>query len=372
MIYLDNAATTRPDPVAVKSAEKFLSEAFFNPSALYGGGVAVHSELTRARSTVLGCIADKNRFDLIFTSCGTEADNQALFSRRRGNIVTTAGEHAAIYQTCMELKNRGTEVRFAPLLPDGRADVSALLQLVDENTSLVSVMHVNNETGAVNDVLSIAKQVKWKNARCLFHSDGVQAFGKLLVRLTSDIDLYSVSAHKIGGLKGVGALIKKKGLTIPPLIYGGGQEGALRSGTENAFGIMCFAAAAERRCSALQESAKRVEALRERLWSRLDGERFMRISPKDGTPYILTVAAKNLRGEILQRLIEERGVLVGTGSACSSKRPFSRVIQACGVDRQFLNGVLRISFSPDTTEDDAEKAAAAINEAVGDLTERTK
>lgn len=115
-----------------------------------------------------------------------------------------------------------------------------------------------------------------------------------------------------------------------------------------------------------------VEALRERLWSRLDGERFMRISPKDGTPYILTVAVKNLRGEILQRLIEERGVLVGTGSACSSRRPFSRVIQACGVDRQFLNGVLRISFSPDTTEDDAEKAAAAINEAVGDLTERTK
>lgn len=372
MIYLDNAATTKPDPVAVKAAEKFLSEAFFNPSALYGGGVAVHSELTRARNTVLGCIADKNRFDLIFTSCGTEADNQALFSRRHGNIVTTAGEHAAIYQTCMELKNRGTEVRFAPLLPDGRVDVSALMQLVDEKTSLVSVMHVNNETGAVNDILSIAKQVKWKNARCLFHSDGVQAFGKLPVRLTSDIDLYSVSAHKIGGLKGVGALIKKKGLTIPPLIYGGGQESALRSGTENTFGIMCFAAAAERRFSILQESAKQVGTLRETLWSRLESDRLLRISPKDGTPYILTVAVKNLRGEILQRLIEERGVLVGTGSACSSKHPYSRVIQACGVDRQFLNGVLRISFSPDTTAEETEKAAVAINDAVRDLTERTK
>jgi len=373
MIYLDNAATTRPDADAVKSAEEFLSEKFFNPSALYGGGVAAHGEINRARERLTGYLADPSRYDLIFTSGGTEADNFALFSRAcRGNVVTTAGEHAAIYQSCMELKNRSTEVRFAPLLPDGRVDENALLSLVDEKTTLVSVVHVNNETGAINDIAKLARQVKWKNARCLFHSDGVQAFGKLSFRLCTEIDLYSVSAHKIGGLKGTGALFKRKGLALSPLLYGGGQENGLRSGTENTFGIMCFAWAAEHKFRTLKEDGERLLSVREKLWSELDHERFIRISPEDGTPYILTVAAKNLRGEILQRLIEARGVIVGTGSACSSKHPYSRVIQACGVDRAYLNGVLRMSFSPSTTAEEAVQAARAVNEAARELSERTR
>lgn len=163
--------------------------------------------------------------------------------RQRGD---DGGEHAAVFQSFSELKQRNIEPRFAPLLSDGRVDTEALLSLVDDKTTLVSVVHVNNETGAVNDIISLAKAVKSKNPRCLFLSDGVQAFGKLPFRLTPDIDFYAISAHKIGGAKGTGALIRRKGVPLSPYIFGGGQEGGLRSGTENVFGILCFEAAAKR------------------------------------------------------------------------------------------------------------------------------
>ena len=372
MIYLDNAATTRPDADAVQAALPYLNEQFFNPSALYSGGVAVQGELRRARESLLSNIADPAKFELVFTSCGSEADDHAIFtSARRGNAVTTAGEHAAVFQSFTELKNRNVEPRFAPLLQDGSVDADALLRLVDEKTTLVSVVHVNNETGAVNDIAAIAKAVKQKNPRTIFHSDGVQAFGKLPFRLTSDIDLYSVSAHKIGGAKGTGALIKRKSLSLSPYIFGGGQEGGLRSGTENVFGIMCFAAAAKKKFASLDSDFARLKGYREKLFFLLDADIFTRISPEDGTPYILTVAAKNLRGEILQRLLSERGVLVGTGSACSSKHPVSRVITACGVGKEYVQGVLRFSFSPATTEEDILAAAEAANEAAHELIART-
>ncbi len=369
VIYLDNAATTQPNGEALRRAAAEAEELFYNPSALYGGGLAAREQIRLARESLLGRIADA-RFELIFTSCGTEADNHAIFcGGRRGNVVTTAGEHAAVYAACTELKNRGVEPRFAPVGRDGRADAERLLALVDDKTSLVSVVHVNNETGAVNDVAALAKRVKEKNPRCLFHSDGVQAFGKLPFRLTEEIDLYSVSAHKIGGLKGTGALIKRKSLSLPPFVYGGGQEGGLRSGTENFLGILAFSHAAEEKFRGLEADAARLSDFREALFHRL-GDRFVRISPQDGSPYLLTVAARGLRGEILQRMLEERGVIVGTGSACSSKKPYSRVIEACGYGKDVLGGVIRISFSPSTTEEEIGRAADALNDAARELGER--
>ncbi len=371
MIYLDNAATTCPDGEAFSRAQEFARREYFNPSALYGGGLSVRNALNGARESILKSIANPSAFELLFTSCGTEADDHAVFScAKRGNAVTTAGEHAAVFSAFTELKNRGVEPRFAPVNGDGSVDGAALLSLVDEKTSLVSVVHVNNETGAVNDIFALARAVKEKNPRCLFHSDGVQAFGKLPFRLTKDVDLYSVSAHKIGGLKGTGGLFKRKGLSLRPLLFGGGQEGNLRSGTENVLGILDFAYAAERKFSALEEDLRRLAEYRERLWSLLDGELFVRISPSGGSPYILTVAAKGLRGEILQRLCEEKGVIVGTGSACSSKKPYSRVIEACGYGKEILGGVLRLSFSPQTTEEEIGTAAAALNCAARELKAR--
>ncbi len=371
MIYLDNAATTRPDPEAFDRAQAYCSDHFYNPSARYGGGFAVASAVGEARENLLAKIADPGKFELIFTSGGTESDNQAVFScARRGNAVTTAGEHAAVERPFSALKNRGVEPRFAPLNRDGSVNAEALLSLVDEKTSLVSVIHVNNETGAVNEIADLAKRVKRKNPRCVFHSDGVQAFGKIPFRLTSEIDLYSVSAHKIGGLKGTGALIKRKELTLSPYLYGGGQESGLRSGTENVFGLLDFAYAAEKKFAALERDAARIRLLREAFWASLDQKIFMRISPENGSPYILTASASGTRGEVLSRMLWDRGVVVGTGSACSSKHRFSRVIAACGYPENVLDGVLRISFSPQTTEQEAEKAAALMNEAAREFKEK--
>ena len=365
MIYLDNAATTRPSNGALARANTYLTDCYYNPSALYHGGVEAHRFLTQARSALLSRIADPAAFELIFTSCGTEADNQAVFGAgRRGNVVTTAGEHAAVYESCKELKNRGVEPRFAPLHADGSVDVEALLSLVDDKTSLVSVIHVSNETGAVNDIAEIARRVKQKNARTVFHSDGVQAFGKLPGRLTKDIDLYTISAHKIGALKGTGALIRRKAYTaLPAFVCGGGQENGLRSGTENVFGIACFHFAAEEKFASMKEDGVRLAEYKELLWSLLDHVQFTRLSPEGGSPYILTVSARGKRGETLQRMLWDRGVAVGTGSACNSKKPHSRVLEACGYAPDVLDGVLRVSFCPQTTEEDVRLAAEAMNEA---------
>ena len=373
MIYLDNAATTRPSKKAVEGAERALDALYFNPSALYAGGLEAHREIENARAEILSLIADSNNFDLTFTSCGTEADNQAIFgSVKRGNFVLSAGEHAAVYECAKELKNRGVDVRIAPLNRDGSVNAEALLSLVDAQTALVSVIHVNNETGAVNPVFSLADKVKQKNSRTLFMSDGVQAFGKIPVRLTKNIDFYTISAHKIGAPKGTGALIQKKGARLTPFIYGGGQEGNRRSGTENVFGILAFSLAAKEKCALLKADGERILSYRERLFEQLDHELFARISPQDGTPYILTVAAKNLRGETLLRMCSDRGLYLGTGSACSSKKPFSRVIEACGVEKDLLNGVLRFSFSPENTEGEIDEAAAIVNSAARELLRRVK
>ncbi len=367
MIYLDNAATTRPDPAALARATELYGQTYFNPSARYGGGFAAHSLMEHARQALLCSAADPALFDLVFTSCGTEADNTAVRMAKRGNAVTTAGEHAAVYESFVQLRARGVEPRFAPLREDGSVSPEALLAMVDDATSLVSVVHVNNETGAVNDVAALARAVKKKNPRCIFHSDGVQAFGKLAFRLPAEIDLYSVSAHKIGGLKGTGALFRRKTCSLQPMIYGGGQENGLRSGTENVLGILDFAFAAENTFSRRAEHEARLALLREKMWGVLAGGGFVRISPQGGSPYILTVSCRAARGEVLQRMLYDRGVAVGTGSACSSKKPVSRVLEAIGTyDRAALGGVLRVSFSGETTEEDALRAADLICEAANE------
>ncbi len=376
MIYLDNAATTKPSLTAFDRASAYVTEKFYNPSGMYNEGFALQSELKKARSVLLSKIADETFFELVFTSCGTESDNQAIFSfAKRGNAVTTAGEHSAVSAAFHELKNRGVaEPRFAPLEKDGRVNVKALLDLVDEKTSFVSVMHVNNEIGAINDVNAIAKLVKQKNPRVIFHCDGVQGYGKIPFKLGKEIDLYSISAHKIGGLKGVGALIKRKTLQLPPYLIGGGQEGGRRSGTENVFGIQHFQYAAEEKFATLKADFERLKGYRELLWSLLDKEVYTRLSSEMGTPYILSVAAVGLRGEILLHMANDKGLIIGTGSACSSnaKNRYSKVILACGYDEKTADGVLRISFSPLSTENEVDKAIVILNEIAHDLSKRMK
>ncbi|MDE7439242.1 MAG: cysteine desulfurase [Clostridia bacterium] len=367
MIYFDNAATTKPDEQSLKQAEKYLLKEFYNPSALYSEGHKINLELKQAALNVLSQIADINNFSVIFTSGGTEADNQAVFcGGKRGNVVTTLGEHSAIYSAVNELKQRGIEVRFANLNSDGSVNVKHLLSLIDAKTSLVSVIHVNNETGAINDILEIAKRVKAKNQYTLFHSDGVQAYGKISFRLSADVDMYSVGAHKIGGIKGCGALIKRKNLILKPYIFGGGQQQGLRSGTENIFGIKCFEYASIDRYAKLKENYEKVKEIKEIIVSKLDKNLFKVVSPLNGSPYILTVSAVGLRGETIMHEADDSGLIIGTGSACSSNanKRFSRVILACGFDEKVADGVLRLSFSPSNTENEAYEAAEILNKIV--------
>ncbi len=367
MIYFDNAATTRPNGECLKKAEKYLYNDYFNPSALYAEGYSVQLALREARKNIIENIADSERFDLLFTSCGTEADNTAIFGgAKRGNVVTTAGEHSAVYACMNELKQRGTEVRLAALNADGSVNADSLLSLVDEKTSLVSAIHVSNETGAVNDIARLAAAVKKKNKYTLFHSDGVQAYGKIPFRLTCDIDMYSLSAHKIGGIKGCGALIKRKNLIIKPYIFGGGQENGLRSGTENVFGIKVFEYAAEARYAHIADDFKKAEALRALLKSRLDKSLFTEISGENCSPYILTVGADGLRGETILHEANDNGLIIGTGSACASneKKRYSRTILACGVGERLADGILRLSLCADNTEKEVLTAAEILNRIV--------
>ncbi len=373
-IYLDNAATTQPNAVAFDKACVFAREQFYNPSALYKEGFGLVGELKKARSFLLSKIADEREFELVFTSCGTESDNQAIFSfARRGNAITSAGEHSAVAVCFDELKKRGVlETRYAPLLSDGRVDVDKLIDLVDEKTSFVSIMHVNNEMGAINDINAIAKRVKQKNPRVIFHSDGVQAYAKILYKLSKEVDLYSISAHKIGGLKGVGALVKRKSLVLPPYLYGGGQENGKRSGTENVFGIKQFEYAAEQKFASLTADYARLSGYREQLWSLLDKDVYTRLSGENGTPYILTVSAVGLRGEVLLHMANDKGLIVGTGSACSSnaKTRYNKVVLACGYDTKVADGTLRLSFSNETSEEEILQAAQILNEIGRDLKRR--
>ena len=367
MIYFDNAATSRPDKECLSAAAVYLDQKFYNPSALYAEGYNLHLELEEAKKNICANIADTDVFEAVITSCGTEADNHAIFcGGRRGNIVSTMGEHAAVFAAVTESGRRGVEARFAPLCEDGRVDEDKLMSLVDEKTSLVSVMHVNNETGAVNDVNAIARKVKAKNPHALFHSDGVQAYGKLPYFLSENIDMYSVSAHKIGGLKGTGALIKKKKLQLSPYIWGGGQEHGLRSGTENVFGIKMFELAAAKAYSRITENYKKVSAINARLRELLDERLFVCLSPESGSPYILTVAASGVRGETVLHMCDDEGLVIGTGSACSSNsaKRRSRVMSACGVVEDYIDGVLRLSFSHENTVEEAEAAARILSAAV--------
>ncbi len=374
MIYLDNAATTQPSENAFQKAQPFATQRFFNPSALYKEGYALQSELKKARSVLLSKVADENAFEWVCTSCGTESDNQAIFSfARRGNAVTSAGEHSAVSAAFAELKNRAiVQTRIAPLQKDGRVDVEKLLALVDDKTSFVSVMHVNNEIGAINDINAIARAVKAINPRVIFHSDGVQAYGKIPFKLGKEVDLYSVSAHKIGGLKGVGGLIKRKSLVLPPYIIGGGQEGGKRSGTENVFGIKQFEYAAEEKFATMKADYARLTAYRETLWQGLDKSLFIRLSDEAATPYILSVSAVGLRGEVLLHMLDDKGLIVGTGSACSSnaKTRYSKVVLACGYDEKTADGVLRLSFSSQTTAEEVTQAIAILNETASELKRR--
>ena len=367
IIYLDNAATEKVSENAVAAAVKYSRELYFNPSGGSTASLAVMKDINAARETVAGILGCAKN-EIIFTSGATEANNLVLrgaVKRNGARIIISEGEHASVYNTAKRLSDK-YDVCVIPLTEQGQVNGEKLIAAVTDNTALISVIHVNNETGAVNDVNALAKAVKARNKNCLFHSDGVQAFCKTAFTLSPDIDLYTVSAHKIGGLKGTGALFIKSGLTLNPIITGGGQENSIRAGTENVPGIMSFRAAAAERFSRLENDCQNAVKVNNIFINALRGIKDISFNG-GGSPYIMSVSFKGIKAETLAALLDEKGVITGLGSACSAAHSDNRVLTSMGVKKPFVAGSIRISLSNETTARQAETAAGIICETVESL-----
>lgn len=368
-IYLDNAATTRPLVSLRGVLENYLDSGWYNPSALYAPAVFDAKKMEAAREIVKKGFGQMEAF---FTSSGTEADAAVIFCGARKqksmHYITSEVEHAGVYQSMARLAEEGREVTF--IRPDRHGIVRPedVAREVRPDTALVSVMHVNNQTGAVNDIAAIARAVKAKNNKTLFHSDGVQAYLRVPGPDTADIDYYTISAHKIHGLKGVGAVLYKKGAPLQPLIPGGGQEKGLRSGTENTFGIAAFAHAAEFFMQRREEFTNSLAELKDIFLeeiAQLSGVEVL--SPPDGAPHIVCLSIEGVRGEVLLHALEAKKIYISTGSACTSKKGVGRVGQGLGLTRTEAEGVVRISFSPFNTPDEAAEAADQMAEIAEEL-----
>lgn len=349
-IYFDNAATTAMIPECIKIMGEFACNNFYNPSALYGEAIKVKKDLNDARAVIANALGANSQEEIIFTASGTEADNMAVFGglkSKKGKILVSKVEHSAVFNAVAHLKNKGYEVVELAVDKHGRIDIEEYAKAIDDSVVFASIVHVSNETGAINDIKTLCNMLK-KVAPCaVFHSDGVQAFGKIPLSVQSlGVDLYSVSAHKIGGPKGVGALYKRRGFNLKPLIFGGGQEFGLRSATENVAGIIAFAKATEL-ISVQRIDSRLKNALSEKLMCYDDI--IINTDIQNSAPHILNFAMQSVRGEVMLHSLENYGILVGTGSACSSNKGEARLTKALGLRGGFEQGVLRISFGCQNT-----------------------
>ena len=371
LCYFDYAATTpvRGEVIAAMTA---ALEQFGNPSSRYPYGAQAAKRVKEDRATVaqaLGCAPD----EVFFTSCGTEGDNWAIrkgveMNRRKGrHIVTTAVEHAAVLETCKDLEQQGYEVTY--LKPDktGHIAVDDLRAALRPDTALVSMMLVNNELGTVFPIAQCVQAVKDYDRGILFHCDAVQGFLKLPTVLTGlGTDLVTVSGHKLGAPKGVGALYVKKGVRLRPLLTGGGQEEGLRSGTEATAQIAGFAEAC-RQIMADRTRLERTQAIKDYALDRLKAEipKLEVISTGDA-PHICAVTLPGYKSEVVVRVLGDQGVCISSGSACHKGKP-SHVFAALGLPKPWLDGALRISFSPDSTRDEADRLVSALKGAADRL-----
>ena len=372
MIYFDNSATTPVLPEAAEAARRYMQEAYFNPSAAYAGAVQVEREVEQARSFIASRL-NAEPAELYFTSCGTESNNTALFgsmraARGQGRVIVSAVEHPSVYEAALELKERGYDVVFAGVDGTGKVRMDELESLLTPETKLVSIMHVNNESGAVNDIDAIYALVKKRCPEALMHVDGVQAFMK---EAPVKCDMYSFSGHKLHAPKGIGGLYIRRGVKVKPYLVGGGQESGFRSGTTNAPGIMALNAAVSdyaRNGALYRENMLQVK---KRLYANLTRIRDVRLNGpaiEEGAPHILNMSFMGVRGEVLLNALSERGLYVSTGSACAAhKRGKNRILNAMGITGDRQDGAIRFSFSRFNTVEEADAAARLIEEQVNIL-----
>lgn len=371
-IYLDNSATTRVCSAAVEKAVYMMTECYGNPSSLHSKGFAAEKEMTAAR-TLLAERLSADPGEIYFTSGGTESDNIAILGaahakKRAGNrIVTTAIEHPAVLNTMAQLEKEGFEVIYVEPEADGNIPAEKFAAVIDAKTILVSVMAVNNETGAVLPLKEIAGSIKRKKAPALFHTDAVQAFCKMPIspkRL--GLDLVSVSGHKVHAPKGVGALYVKNGVRILPHSFGGGQEKNLRPGTEGIPQICAFGAAVKA-MPGEREAEKTVLAVRNHLIDRLRAvPEVILNSPENAMPYIVNLSAGRVRAETMLHFLADRNIFVSSGSACGKAKP-SHVLTAMGLPKQRIETSLRVSLSAENTKEEMDLFVEALCEGLATL-----
>ncbi len=368
MLYFDNAATTK---ISKKSLDVYVSssECFYNPSSLYAQSGKVQQQIEDVRNYFLTKLKAKSGSTFIFTGSATESNNTVLnahITRKDKKYIFSAGEHSSIYETAKHYKEQGYNIVFIPLLSNGAIDTNKLYEEIDETVALVSIIYVSNETGAINDIKSITKQIKTKNANIIVHTDAVQAVGKVDINLKElNVDYLTISAHKINGPKGIGGLYIANPNKFKPFMLGGGQEKGLRAGTENLPQIEAFKVAMENvNCfNALQHKLA--------LLDNLKVNDYILVSTNNCVDNIISLCFKGVRGETILHMLESDGYLIGTGSACNSKAAHNRVLRGI-VPNDYIEGAIRISFGEEISIQDCANLGKALSNAVNTYRERIK
>lgn len=377
-IYLDNAATTRVYPSVCEKMVEVMSKNFGNPSSLHMKGFTAEQYVKEAKKTIASVLKVDVK-EIVFTSGGTESNNMAIIgaamaNKRRGNhLITTSIEHASVYNPFIWLEEQGFEVTYLPVDHRGVVSLDALEKALRDDTILVSVMAVNNEIGTIQPLDEIGAMIKKKNPQILFHVDAIQGFGKIEIYPTRwQIDLLSVSGHKLHGPKGVGFLYIKDKVKVRPLILGGGQQKDMRSGTENVPGIAGLGEAVRCVFENFSEKQKRLYELRDMFVSALEemegvkingfAHRVSDINLHQGpAPHVVSASFENIRAEVLLHALEERGIYVSSGSACSSNHPaISGTLQAIGTEKKYLDATIRFSLCYDTTEEELKECLEVL------------
>lgn len=382
--YLDNSATTRCTKSVAQVMTEVMCGAYGNPSSLHHKGVEAERYVREARETIAKTLKCTPK-EIFFTSGGTESDNLAIRgaayanARQGRHLITTSVEHPAVLNTMQYLEQQGYEVTYLPVDEYGRVRLSDIEAAIRPDTILVSMMHTNNEIGALEPIAEAGELIKRVNPNTLFHVDAVQGYGKSRIYVKRmKIDMLSVSAHKIHGPKGIGFLYVGDRVKIRPIVFGGGQERGLRSGTENVPAIAGMAQAAEEIYQNLDKDVERMYGLRARLEDgirRLENVRFNTLPGRESAPHVLSVSFAGVRSEVLLHALEDKGIYVSAGSACASNHPEtsgSATLRAIGLEKELLNSTIRFSLSAFTTEEEIDDTVQALGELVPMLRRYTR
>lgn len=370
-VYLDNSSTTQPFDGVIEAMSDAMKYSYANPSSLHRMGVDVENEMKACRKKILNALGN-GEGEIYFTSGGTESNNMAILGvvrrimKRKNHVITSKTEHKSVLEACETLAKEGAEITYLEPDKNGYVSLDKVLEAITDKTALISLMLVNNETGIIQPIEQLAKALKKMKNPPIFHVDAVQGFGKLRIDLKkTGIDLLTGSGHKIHGPKGIGFLYVKKGVHLESIIHGGGQQGGIRPGTENTYGIIGLSKAIDETFEGFDTKNNRMTALRDKLregiLSELPEVKINTPIELETAPHILHVSFPEIRGEVLLHALEREGIYVSIGSACNSKvKKYSHVLEAMRLTADQKEGAVRFSLSTETTEDQINYAIQTI------------